>query len=76
MPALGLSLPKIDVVALFDSWDPDGSGVLELKELEKQLRRGADVELDANLQARRSVLPLTSSFLTSAPSSFVRTRFS
>jgi len=28
------------VDALFDSWDPDGSGELELKELNKLLRRG------------------------------------
>ena len=34
----------------FDLWDPDGSGILELGELQKQLRRGGDVALDASLQ--------------------------
>ena len=38
-----------DIDALFDSWDPDGSGSLEMSELNKQLRR--EVELDARLQA-------------------------
>ena len=52
MPMLGLDVPKKEIDALFDEWDPDGSGSLELKELEKQLRRGADVQLDAKLQAR------------------------
>ena len=37
--------------ALFDEWDPDGSGVLELSELNRLLRRGASIKLDAKLQA-------------------------
>ena len=44
-------MPKKEIDALFESWDPDGSGRLELKEIEKQLRRGADVQLDPKLQA-------------------------
>jgi len=36
-------------LALFSSWDPDGSGTLTLKELEKVLRR--PMELDAKLKA-------------------------
>jgi len=51
MPLLGLEVPKKEIDALFDSWDPDGSGKLELKEIGKQLRRGADVQLDSKLQA-------------------------
>ena len=51
MPLLGLEVPKKEVDALFDSWDPDGSGSLEMREIEKQLRRGADVQLDSRLQA-------------------------
>ena len=35
---------------LFDSWDPDRSGTLEIKELQSQLRR-RDVELNAALRA-------------------------
>ena len=35
---------------LFDEWDPDGSGVLELRELNKLLRRGGEVTLDAKMQ--------------------------
>ena len=46
-----LSLAPLEVDALFTSWDPDGSGALELKELEKLLRRGSSVKLDAKLQA-------------------------
>ena len=37
--------------ALFDSFDPDGSGELSLQELNKQLRRGGEVTLDAKMQA-------------------------
>ena len=33
--------PAAAMDELFDAWDPDGSGKLELKELEKQLRRGS-----------------------------------
>ena len=43
-------MPKKEIDALFDGWDPDGSGKLELKEIEKQLRRGNDVKLDSKLQ--------------------------
>ena len=35
MPMLGLQVSKRDIDALFDSWDPDGSGQLELGELNK-----------------------------------------
>ena len=35
MPMLGLEVSKQDIDALFDSWDPDGSGQLELGELNK-----------------------------------------
>ena len=39
MPLLGLDLPKKAVDALFSAWDPDGSGELSLRELNKQLRQ-------------------------------------
>ena len=52
MPLLGLEVPRAEVDALFDSWDPDGSGSLTLKELDKKLRRGAEVQLDDKLKAR------------------------
>ena len=38
MPMLGLDVPVEDVDALFDTWDPDGSGMLELKELTRVLK--------------------------------------
>ena len=41
MPALGLEVDRSVVDALFDAWDPDGSGEIDMKELNKQLRRGA-----------------------------------
>ena len=50
MPELGFDASEQDVSALFDSMDPDGSGALSLDELNKQLRRGAGVELDAKLK--------------------------
>ena len=50
MPMLGFDGSAEDVNALFDSMDPDGSGSLSLSELNKQLRRGAGVQLDASLQ--------------------------
>ena len=51
MTMLGFEVPKSEVDALFDVWDPDGSGQLTMDELQTQLRRGADVELDAKLRA-------------------------
>ena len=52
MPMLGLGeVPRSEIDALFDEWDPDGSGSLDLKELNKCLRRGAEVQLDASMQA-------------------------
>lgn len=39
MSKLGLETHQTEVDALFDSWDPDRSGSLELKELERVLRR-------------------------------------
>ena len=38
MPMLGLDVPAEDVDALFDSCDPDGSGMLELNELTRVLK--------------------------------------
>ena len=51
MPMLGLDVPKAEIDKLFDSWDPDGSGTIEMKELERALRRGAEIQLDAKMQA-------------------------
>ena len=50
MPLLGLDVPAAELDALFDSWDPDGSGILEQSEVQKQLRRGAEITLAADLQ--------------------------
>ena len=38
MPAIGLDVSVQEVDALFDSWDQDGGGVLNFKELSKVLR--------------------------------------
>ena len=43
-------MSKAQLDELFDSWDPDKSGVLEIKELQKLLRRGSEIELDGALQ--------------------------
>ena len=56
MPRIGLDVSRAEIDALFDSWDPDGSGALELAELNRQLRRGQEVQLDAALQV---LLPLS-----------------
>ena len=54
---LGIQVAKAEVDALFDSWDPDGSGQLELKELNKLLRRGnVVVELKNALIQNEEVL--------------------
>ena len=38
MPLIGLDLPRKEIDGVFDSWDPDGSGMLELKELTRVLK--------------------------------------
>ena len=50
MKELGLHVSDAQLDELFDSWDPDKSGVLTHDELQKLLRRGTTVELDAALQ--------------------------
>ena len=47
-PLSAYSAAEVD--ALFDEWD-DGSGRLDYQEINKTLRRGADVQLAANMQA-------------------------
>ena len=50
MPLLGLKdVPKKEIDAVFDSLDTDGGGQLEMKELERQLRRGGGIELEGKL---------------------------
>ena len=51
MGLLQFNVPAEDIDALFDSWDPDGSGLLTMDELQKQLRRGSSIQLDAKLKA-------------------------
>ena len=52
LTALPRTLQLVD--ALFDSWDPSGSGMLEIAELERQLRRGAELQ---GLEAPRTPQP-------------------
>ena len=40
MGQLGLEAHRKEIDALFESWDPDGSGSIEYAELNKLLRRG------------------------------------
>ena len=51
MAQLQFEVPAEAIDVLFAEWDPDGSGALELKELQKLLRRGSAVRLDTKLQA-------------------------
>ena len=51
MGEMKFNVPPLEIDALFDEWDPDGSGALELKEISKLLRRGSTVELDEKLRA-------------------------
>ena len=48
---LGLDVPRTVLDELFDSWDPDGSGSIEMNELMKALRE--DHTLDPKLRGRR-----------------------
>ena len=50
LPMLGLKVDRAVVEELFDSFDEDGSGEIDYKELNKHLRGGAGIELDAALQ--------------------------
>ena len=52
MPRLGLEVSKDAIDALFNSWDPDGSGELNFKELQRILRGGGprkQKEIDKNM---------------------------
>ena len=51
MGEMHFDAPAEEIDKLFSEWDPDGSGFLELKELEKLLRRGGTIKLDDKLQA-------------------------
>ena len=51
LPALGIIVPREDADAFFAEFDEDDSGEISYEELHKQLRSGAEVELDAALQA-------------------------
>ena len=48
--ALGYEAPPDDLRAVFDSFDNDKGGTIELSELNKHLRRGADILLDPALR--------------------------
>merc|ERR1719149_74907 len=39
MPRLGIVAPSKEFELLFDTFDPDGSGAIDMKELQKGLRR-------------------------------------
>eukprot|EP00966_Prymnesium_polylepis_P188481 4367619-Prymnesium_polylepis.1 len=51
LPALGIEAPKADVDAFFAQIDADSSGTIEIAEINRMLRAGGAVEIDAKLQA-------------------------
>ena len=55
MPLLGLEAPAAEVDALYRSWDADGSGLIEVKELQRLLRRGQTMELDVSVASARQI---------------------
>jgi hypothetical protein len=59
------------VDALFDSWDPRGSGMLEIAELERQLRRGAELQ---GLEAPSTPQPTTPGGKRRSLPAFMQTR--
>ena len=44
-----------EVDALYKSWDADGSGLIEVKELQRLLRRGQTMELDVSVASARQI---------------------
>ena len=50
MPLLGFNVPRKEIDLLFESFDPDGSGTIELGELNALLRRGGEVKLGGSLE--------------------------
>ena len=55
MGLLGFDVPKTEIDALFDAFDPDGSGAMEFKELQKMLRHAAPAaDPKAVVSARRA----------------------
>ena len=55
MPLLGLEAPAAEVDALYASWDADGSGLIEVNELQRLLRRGQTMELDVSVASARQI---------------------
>ena len=55
MPALGLEVPKKEIDALFDAWDPDGSGEISFDELKKLLKQKAPGKPLNSLQGKPPV---------------------
>ena len=50
LSAVGLKVDAETVKKIFAEFDADGSGDVDMKELNSKLRKGADIELDAALQ--------------------------
>ena len=57
MSALGLNVPRKDADGLFDTFDPDGGGSIDYKELQKALKRR--VALDPSLAPGAVKIELT-----------------
>jgi len=49
MKQFGCDVAPVEIDALFNSFDPDGSGSIEYRELNKLLRRGQEIELAPEL---------------------------
>ena len=48
-------VPAAEVDTLYASWDADGSGLIEVKELQRLLRRGQTMELDVSVASARQI---------------------
>ena len=46
---------RLDIDALYASWDADGSGLIEVNELQRLLRRGQTMELDVSVASARQI---------------------
>ena len=73
MPMLGLDVPRVAVDALFDSFDKDGGGSIDYKEMSKMLRApSASIAVDkfksasARSNRSKSVMPTSTTGVSSA----------
>ena len=64
MAPLGIQVSKEEAGALFDAFDPDGSGAIEYRELDQLLRRRVDIGAEKRAALARDALPPSMHVLT------------